>query len=83
MSDKDLTPVERELSETAFKLANAVASHGELAGYWAEELIPPMSEDDVLSSGLYPRLGSPVPRAGFTLHHGDKAYRVIVVEYEE
>ena len=82
MADKDLTETERELAELAGKLANAVDSHGELDDCWAEELIPPMSEDDVLSSWLYTRPGSPGPRAGFTLWQGDKPYQVILVESE-
>jgi hypothetical protein len=80
MTDKNLTDVERELAGIAGKLANAVDSHAELDGFWAEELIPPMSEDEVLSSSLYTRPGNSVPVAGFTLWRGGKAYRVAVSE---
>jgi hypothetical protein len=80
MADKDLTATERELAEVADKLASAVGSHAELDDYYPEELIPPMFDEgenaDVLSSALYTRPGSPEPQAGFTLWHGDRAYRV-------
>jgi hypothetical protein len=76
--DSNLTATERELAEVAGMLANAVPSHAELDGYWAEELIPPMTEDEVLSSSLYTQPGNPTPVAGFTLWHGNRAYRVAI-----
>jgi len=78
MSDAELIPVERELVEVADRLARAVYSYKEMGPFWVEDLIPPMSEDDVLSSALYAGPGNPEPAAGFTLWHGNRAYRVSV-----
>jgi len=76
-ADSRLTDAERDLAETANRLADDV-NHSVVRDWWAEELIPPYSEDDVLSSALYTRRGSSAPEAGFTLWKGDRAYRVVL-----
>ena len=75
--DKDLTWTERELALTAIDLATMVDTAGD-ESYWTEELIPPMTEDDVLSSSLVTRPGAANPEAGFILWQGDRHYRVII-----
>jgi hypothetical protein len=80
--DANLTPQERELAEVTEIVAEAVDKSAP-DGYWAEDLIPPMEKDDVLSSMLYTSQGSPEPKAGFTLWapDGQTAYRVIIERF--
>jgi len=80
-ADRLLTDRERELAEAVNEIAGAVDASAK-DGCWAEELTPPDSEDDVLSSSLYTRPGSTYPEAGFTYWRGDVAYRVVLTRLD-
>ncbi len=76
--DKDLTPVERALALIAIELGEIISiDPTPNTGIWVEDLIPPMSENDVLSSTLCTEPGGE-PQSGFNLWKGEDLYRVTI-----
>lgn len=76
-----VTDEQRELAVVVDELANMIDRSQDGLEYWAEELIPPMTEDpdEVVASSVLE--GNYLPQGeqlGFTLWHGDKAYRISV-----
>ena len=81
MHDGNLTETERELARVTI-LVGEVINSATGSRIWTEDIIPPMSEDDVLSSTLYPVHGEEAPKSGFTLWVDDKAYRVTFEQHK-
>lgn len=75
--DRDLNPDELELARLSIEIGTIIETDPTPnTGIWVEDIIPPMSEDDALSSCLYTEPGNSNPKSGFTLWVGDKVYKV-------
>jgi hypothetical protein len=87
--DAKLNATDRALAEVTMFVAEAInsmpdtnpkAKYAPERGYWTEELIPPMSEDDVLTSALRTAPGHPSPASGFTLWSPDGVAYDVTIE---